>query len=539
VQFVRRKVTPSIVVMTAVAATAVVAAGAAGPRGGVREGGTYRYALSATAVESIDPFLNDYAPMERVFDATCGTLLHRRDKPLPAGRDLVPELAQGFARVSNRGRTYTFTVRRGQRYSTGALVTAKDVAATVRRALQLKGSYVAGDFSNVVGARGFAKGRAERLRGLTVQGNRVTFRLTKPQPNFASLAGTLCILPAGLPLEPEGVHAPVASAGPYTLTSYVPARQIVLARNRFYRGSRPRHVDRIDVTLVNTGAGVIKAIEQGTYDSAAVLAGEMTSEASRLEARYGLNRERFFVRSGAGICMLHLNTSGLLFRNNPRLRRAVNFAVNRSDLIRENGARSATPADQYLVPFQRAFRDARIYPSRPDLKRARALARGHMRSGKAVIYVVDAPLGLASGAIIRSNLARLGLDVEVKAFPPDFRFELLAKPGEPWDIGGICYDFSASDLNLNTLFDGRKLNQPENSNYSRFDSPQINRRLDEVSRLTGRTFDRAYGSLDVELSRDYAPAVAVSYLNERVFVSARTGCVVTNPFLDLAAVCLK
>ncbi|MFL6646874.1 MAG: ABC transporter substrate-binding protein, partial [Sulfurifustaceae bacterium] len=128
--------------------------------------------------------------MDPVFDATCGSLLHRRDKPLPAGRRLVPELAQDLPRVSNGGKTYTFAVRRGRRFSTGAPVTARDVAATVRRALRLKRSYRAADFMNIVGAGSFAKRRATRLRGLTVHGNRITFRLTKPQPSFASLAGT-------------------------------------------------------------------------------------------------------------------------------------------------------------------------------------------------------------------------------------------------------------------------------------------------------------------------------------------------------------
>src|SRR5215210_743063 len=140
-----------------VAATCVVSAGAAGPSAGLREGGTFRVALPAEVVDSIDPFIAHLPATISILDATCGSLLHRRDAPLPAGRNLAPELATGFPRISNGSKTYVFALRRGPRFSTGAPVTARDVVATVRRALRLKGSYVASAFLNVVGARAFAK----------------------------------------------------------------------------------------------------------------------------------------------------------------------------------------------------------------------------------------------------------------------------------------------------------------------------------------------------------------------------------------------
>src|SRR5215211_5650795 len=145
-----------------VAATCVVSAGAAGPSGGVREGGTFRVALPVQSVDSIDAYLANLPGTSAILDATCGSLLQYRDESLPAPRDLVPELATGFPRVSNAGRTYVFAVRRGQRFSTGAPLTARDVAASVRRALRLKGSQPAASFMDVVGARAYADGRTSR-----------------------------------------------------------------------------------------------------------------------------------------------------------------------------------------------------------------------------------------------------------------------------------------------------------------------------------------------------------------------------------------
>jgi ABC-type transport system substrate-binding protein len=141
------------------AGIALVVAGAAQPHD-AREGGTFRIGLYASVVESIDPFLNNLPGMQGVFDATCASLLHRRDEPLPAASELVPELAEHVLEVSDRGKAYTFRVRRGYHFSTGEVVTARDVAATVRRALKLKGSYKASDFRDAIAS---TAGRARTM----------------------------------------------------------------------------------------------------------------------------------------------------------------------------------------------------------------------------------------------------------------------------------------------------------------------------------------------------------------------------------------
>ena len=71
-----------------------------------REGGTFQVALPQVAVTSIDPFIDNLPAMNFVFDATCASLLNSRDKSLPEGRVLVPELAEALPEVSNGGRTY-------------------------------------------------------------------------------------------------------------------------------------------------------------------------------------------------------------------------------------------------------------------------------------------------------------------------------------------------------------------------------------------------------------------------------------------------
>jgi peptide/nickel transport system substrate-binding protein/oligopeptide transport system substrate-binding protein len=261
--------------------------------------------------------------------------------------------------------------------------------------------------------------------------------------------------------------------------------------------------------------------------------------------RYGLDRSRFFGSPAMNLRVFVLNTSRPLFRNNLKLRQAVNFAVDRRAILRERGPLSGYLTDQYLPTFSPGFRNEHIYPLKgPDLARARALATGHTRSGKVVIYVSStAPESLPQGQVLAANLKRIGLDAEIKSFPSPVLFPKMRTPDEPFDIGWVGWIniLPPGETILNWMFDGRSIaHAPDFGDLSYFNSPHYNRLLERASRLPyGPERQRAFAALDVDLARNAAPAIALAYDRNLILVSARTGCVVVNPFLDLTAVCLK
>lgn len=511
----------------------------------VKDGGTFRVAMPGSSFDSIDPALATVPPPGFLFRATCAYLLNFPDKPPPAGLRLVPEVAADHPRVSRDGRSYTVKIRKGFRYSTGAPVTAKDFAHEINRELNpALDAVAASSWQDVVGAQDVLARKTATARGVVAHGSTLSVHLMKPAADFPARLASLCALPASLPFNAEGVQAPVPSAGPYRVSEYVPGQRVVLVRNRFYRGNRPHHVDRFVVSLDNDPGGVIDEVEKGKADWGWTANSFFAQRGTELAARYGINRSQFFVKPGAGLGtflrVLVLNTAGPLFKNNVKLRRAVNFAVDRKALLAARGTFAGYNTDQFLPPLVPGFRNARIYPlRRPDVARARTLARGHTRGGKAVFYGPSIPLGLASGAIVRDSLKKIGLDVEVKVFPFPVLMNKLSTPGEPFDIGWIGWGGFFDPSLLSFLFDGRTIGKPGFGNWSYFNSPKYNRLLDRAARLTGRARYRAYGKLDVELARDAAPAVAYAYDNAITFVSRRTGCIVLNPSLDLAAVCLR
>jgi peptide/nickel transport system substrate-binding protein len=512
-------------------ATAFAATGAS--ERSIRQGGTFRAAIPGGWFTAVDPALVG-PEASGLLRPACGSLMAYPHKPLPAGLHLAPELAESAPTVSRDRRAYTFTIRKDARFSTGAPVTARDFEHALERIFDPRVNGVGYYFESIVGARAMAAGKAKRIAGVEARGRTLRLRLIEAVPDLPARLTQLCAVPSSLPEDPEGVRAPIPSAAPYYVAEYVPGESVVLARNRFYRGARRHHVDRITIDLT-ADAGDLDRVAAGELDYVWP-APDLNGRLPELVQRYGVNKTRFFSAPGLATRMFFLNTARPLFRNNVELRQAVNFAVDREALTHEIGAKvSATATDQILPNAMAGFRDARIYPlAGPNLRKARALARGHTRSGKAVLYTCARPDCVAPAQILKRNLAAIGLEVAIKTFPTGVFFRKAAAPEEPVDILWLGWDASYADPHeFMFLFDGRI------PNYSRFQSTAYDRRLDHAARLDGDARYRAYGELDVRLVRDTAPVATYAVLNGWAFVSSRTGCITLNPFLDLTAVCLK
>ena len=525
----------SVLAAVVAAASAALLLAASSTARGVKEGGTFRIAVLSGFFNTIDPAQRSIFTELFVLEPTCGSLMANPSKPLPEGLTVAPELAETHPRVSRDGRTYTFTVRKDARFSDGKPMTALAFARAVERILDpaMKSSF---GFSDIVGADDVLAGKATSPRGMTAKGRTLTLRLIKRDPEFPAAMNLICAVPPSLPVDPEGVKGPLTSAGPYYVAHYTPGERLVLERNRFYKGARTPHVRRYEVDLKADEGSIIDDIASGKVDTGYVTADTWAERSNELAGRYGVNKTRFFVTVGGGhLRMFVLNASRPLFRNNPKLRQAVNFAVDRKAMARELGPYAATTADQYL-----RLRDDKIYPlSGPDLRTARALAKGRTRGGKAVLYTRPDPAEVALAQILKKNLKAIGIEVEIVAeFAGNLIFDKLATGQKEFDIGRIAWGNSNPSL-LNQIFDGRTIGTKSNANWSYFNSPKFNALLGKASRLTGPERYRAYAALDAQISREAAPAVPIAQQNAIFFVSARTGCIIRRPWLDLTAVCLK
>jgi ABC-type transport system substrate-binding protein/DNA-binding SARP family transcriptional activator len=491
---------------------------------------------------------DDPAPLDPALDsgaavpyATCANLVTYPDKPAPAGSHIIPEVAEAVPTPTAGGTTYTFTIRPGFRFSppSNQPVTAATFKSTIERVVdpRLRSRYAP---------------QLSGIAGIVVRGRRLTIRLSRPDGGFlATLAGgAACAVPSGTPTVSGGLDD-VPSAGPYYIASYTPREQLVLKRNPNYHGDRPRRLDEIVVAIGVSGSHALAEIETGKADYA--LGGLPRDAGPTLASRYGpgsraatRGHQQYFISPANGERYLHMNTSRPLF-SKARIRRAVSYAIDRAALVAQgrrfaevNPFNAGEPTDDYFPSSVAGAVDYHLYPlDGPDLRAAKQLA-GHLH-GTAIMYTPNLPPWVQEAQVVRRDLAPLGIDVEVKQFPIGDFFARLGRRGEPFDLAVSGYSLSADPGQNLAMFDGTTIHRSGNTNFSYFDDPAFDRRLEAAAKLSGPRRYRAYARLELELERNLVPAAAFATDASRDFFSRRIGCQLYQPYwgIDLAALCLR
>jgi ABC-type oligopeptide transport system substrate-binding subunit len=482
------------VAMLLIGAGLLAASAVAGPSGSAspqatdtgqaRVGGTFKHSLSVD-IDYVDPALAYYVPSWSIMYATAAMLLNYPDAPAPRGSRLTPEVAAGFPRISRNGLTYTFQLKNSYRLSNGQRVTAANFVYAINRDLNRRMNSPAQPFiEDIVGAEAVIAGRAQRATGVRAIGRYgLQIRLTRRAPDLlARLAMPFFqAIPTNLPIEPDGVRAPVHTAGPYYIARWEQTRQVVVQRNRFYRGPRPHNVNSIVVDIGLPLETIKLNIDRGTTDTGDI----PPASHAELGKRYGVKKGspgRYFANPAPTILYLAMNHDRPLFGGggvgNLRLKKAVNYVVDRQAMLTQRGAYAGVVNDQYMPPTMRGFKNVPIYPRRPNLSQARSLASGQTRGGSGTFYCSNRAPAPQTCQIAQANLRNIGLNMDIKQFPRATQFELTGRRGEPFDLtleGWHMDYFDPYDFIF--LVDGTTIRPANNVNFS-YVQPQDHPRED-------------------------------------------------------------
>jgi ABC-type transport system substrate-binding protein len=472
---------------------------------------------------TLDPALATSREAWELEYATCAKLVDYPPQSGAGGTRLAPEVARTLPAESRDGLTYTFRIRDGWRFSNGEPVTARSFVRAFERARSPRLVSPAASY-------------LREVAGWRADGPTLTIRLAEPAPDFPDRLALpyFCAVP---PSMPDRITDSAPSAGPFYVERHIPDRSLVLGRNPYYGGSRRPHVDRIMYRFGAFSAQIGLQLDRGEADYGVVPPSVFESFA----ARSGSAKHLFTVPQPI-VGYLALNTQRPLFRDNPQLRRAINFALDRPALARVFGTGAAQPTDQYLPPGFPGYRDVHLYPlGGPDLATARRLARGHLRGGKAVYLACPGSDCRDRAVIVAQDLRKIGLDVEIHAGYGQYVLAGVRSTG--FDIADVVTrpDYGDPYGIVEKLLDGRVIRPIGNTNLSYYADPAFSRAVDAAQRLRGPARIRAYAKLDAHVARRSAPLAAYANVNARVFLARRVGCVTYQPVfgLDIAGLCLR
>jgi YVTN family beta-propeller protein len=336
---------------------------------------------------SIDPAVQlGVSPFQSV-DLTGDGLVTFNGTGGPAGLQLVPDLAISLPTPTDGGRTYTFRLRPGIRYSDGRLVRAADFRRAIERVFRMR-ALDRDLLTGIIGAAVCSAPNATRCdlrRGIVTNDDArwVTFHLVAPDPNFLSNltnGGLSMPVPTGTPMRDTG-FTPIPGTGPYKVAS-ADRQHIRYVRNPYFRewshAAQPDgNPDEILWRFGLLPAQEVRVIQEGRADwMADPVPGALLPT---LETRFASQLHSF---PSTDTEWLQFNTNLPPF-DDIRVRKALNLAIDRRVFVGiYGGPQAADPTCQLLPPGVPGYHRYCPYtrnPSSsgkwtgPDLARARRL----------------------------------------------------------------------------------------------------------------------------------------------------------------------
>jgi peptide/nickel transport system substrate-binding protein len=501
-------------------------------------GGTLKL-VSTFGPDSIDPALQSGGPSPLIF--TNDGLVGFRRAGGVQGTQLVPDLAIALPTPTDGGKTYTFQLRPGIRYSTGKVVQPEDFRRGIERVFELNAVGPA-YYGGIVGtdrcptgkpcdlSRGIVTGRAART---------VTFYLSAPDADFLhklALPDAFPI-PPGTPAHDVGTQ-PVPGTGPYRIESYQTKMHAVrLVRNqRFRQWSEDAQPDGYPDAIFwswrfgPNAAAEVRAVERGVADLAWGVSPPLSKE--RLDLLATRYPSRLHVSTQARTNYFFLNTRVPPF-DDVRVRRAVNAAFDRNAFARLLG-RAYVPTCQVIAPNSPAFRRTCPYLSGgvAGLDLARRLVRSSGTAGDHVTVWVPSELA-EQGRYMTSVLSSLGYRTQLRTVAIDhnhgayYNRVLDSRVGAQVGYFGWAADFpSAGDfIHPFSCAAFAPASPQQNSNPAEFCDRSIDAQIDRATAVQAQA-PPAATALWQRIERAIlarAPMVPTSNVRAVDFVSKRVG----------------
>ncbi|MDQ1532079.1 MAG: peptide/nickel transport system substrate-binding protein [Microbacteriaceae bacterium] len=429
------------------------------------KGGTL-HLVAKTAGGSLDPQVNYTLQYWQLYQAMYDGLLAFKKVNGQGSFTVVPDLAEKLPEVSADGKTYTFTLRKGIKFSTGATVTPDDVVASFVRIFTVS-SPTAGTFYNgIVGADACIKAPATCKLPQGVVGDAaagtVTIHLTAPDPEFPYKLAVphATILPKGSPVTDAG-SKPLPTTGPYMVASYDPNRALKLVRNpnftEWSHDAQPQaYSDEIDETFGLTVEAEVTAIENGQADW--VFDPPPADRLNEIGSKYAAQTH---VNPLTAMFYLAMNTHLAPF-DNVKARQAVNWALDRAAAVSlYGGAKLAQPVCTFLPPGFPGHVDDCQYTKgggatwqAPDLAKAKQLVQESGTAGQPVAIVTqDDEVNKAIGENVQSMLTSIGYKATLKPISANIQFTYIQNTNNKVQISLTSWyqDYPAASDFLNVL----------------------------------------------------------------------------------------
>ena len=329
-------------------------------------------------------------------DYTLSTLLYESFYDIDQLGNEYPRLAESYE-ISADGTMYTYHLKKGVKFQTGEDFTSADVIYSINRAME--SPYMAGNLGAVVDFNA----PDEHTVVFTIAGLSPSFHIELNNVMILSEAATSALEPgfgSGIP----------GGTGPYTLVSIVMDQKAVFAHNSTYHGA-PAPIGNIEVIMFGDTNASVRALEAGEVDY-------VIMDGDNWERIKATGNFKTYTEDTITVRFFGINNQLAPF-NNVLIRQALNYAVNKDDMILGSVGGYGTPAAYLANPNMNTaapqYNEIYEYSYNPD-KARQLLAEAGYPDG----LTLEHPILTAAtdefaipAQILQQQLADVGITVEI------------------------------------------------------------------------------------------------------------------------------
>jgi peptide/nickel transport system substrate-binding protein len=257
------------------------------------------------------------------------------DKLLTVADDwtLQPRLAERWETAQD-GKSVTFYLRKGLKWSDGTPLTAKDIYFTFKSTMDTRTAAAPGPTSIIKGYQDFRDGKIDAPQGLVIVDDS-TFRLDFDSPN-AGFVPSISFL--GFQILPEHIlgsvdpkqleqhpffQNPTVGSGPFTFVKYETDQYVQVDRNPNFWGPRPK-LDRIFVHIATSDVATAQ-LQKGEILHTQI----SVTDTDTLKNAPGIKVAN---KPAAGIFVMAPLVDGPKF-SDKRVRQALVYAIDRQGIV--------------------------------------------------------------------------------------------------------------------------------------------------------------------------------------------------------------